>query len=80
MSNRKTPKRVNINGKWYDVREGWAGKLELHEYMKSAEYTADEPYAHVSNLFFVYNSSGSKVGEFHTENNSQSGAVNGFEM
>ena len=32
MSNRKNPSRVEINNKWYDVREGWAGKLELYEY------------------------------------------------
>jgi hypothetical protein len=80
MSNRINPKRVQIKNKWYDVREGWAGKLELFEYMKHHEYTADEPYAHVTNLFFVYNSSGSKVGEFHTDNRSWSGIVSGFEM
>jgi hypothetical protein len=76
---RRIPRRVEIGGKWYDVREGWAGKLELHEYMKSPEYTADEPYAHINNLFFVY-SNGSKVGEFHTDNRSYSGVVTDFEM
>jgi len=80
MSYRKIPRRVEINRTWYDVREGWAGKLELFEYMKNPEYTAEEPYGHVSNLFFVYNSGGSKVGEFHTENNSYSGNVNGFQL
>ena len=80
MSYRKVPRRVEINRKWYDVRNGWAGKLELHEYMKHPEYTADEPYAHINNLFFVYNSSGSKVGEFHTENRSYSGVVTDFEV
>ena len=80
MSYRKNPRRVEIKGIWYDVREGWAGKLGLYEYMKSPEYTADEPYAHINNLFFVYNNSGSKVGELHTENNSYSGVVTGFEM
>ena len=79
-NNRRVPKRVEISGKWYDVREGWAGKLELHEYMKSHEYIADEPFAHINNLFYVYNINGSKVGEFHTENNSNSGAVTSFEM
>lgn len=79
MSNRKIPRRVEIRGKWYDVRERWAGKLELHEYMKSAEYTANEPYAHITNLFFVYDSSGNKVGEFHTDNRSFSGVVTGFD-
>jgi len=80
MSYRKVPRRVQVNGTWYDVREGWAKKLELHEYMKAPEYTADEPYAHISNLFFVYNTGGSKVGEFSTENRSCSGSVNGFDM
>ena len=80
MNYRKNPRRVEIRGKWYDVREGWAGKLELHEYMKAPEYTADEPYAHINNLFFVYDSSGSKVGEFHTENRNYSGVVTNFEL
>ena len=80
MSSRSVPKRVEIRNKWYDVRPGWAGKLELHEYMKAPEYTADEPYAHITNLFFVYDSSGSKVGEFHTGNRSYSGVVTDFEM
>jgi len=77
---RKNPRRVEIRGKWYDVREGWAGKLELHEYMKAPEYTADEPFMHITNLFYVYDSSGSKVGEFHTDNRNYSGAVTGFEL
>jgi len=79
MSYRKIPRRVEIGGKWYDVREGWAGKLELCEYMKNPEYTADEPFAHINNLYHVYNSSGSKVGELHTENGSCSGVVSNFE-
>lgn len=80
MSYKKVPKRVEINRKWYDVRSGWAGKLELHEYMKAPEFTADEPYMHINNLFFVYNSSGSKVGELHTENRTYSGVVTDFEI
>ena len=80
MSYRKVPRRVQVNNKWYDVREGWAKKLELCEYMKAPEYTADEPYVHISNLFWVYNASGSKVGEFNTENRTYGGSVNSFEM
>ena len=80
MSNRRIPRRVEVRGKWYDVREGWAGKLELHEFMKHPEFTADEPYAHITNLFFVYDSGGSKVGEFHTDNRNYSGAVTSFEL
>ena len=80
MSNRRVPKRVEVNGTWFDVREGWASKLELHEYMKSPQYTANEPYAHITNLFYVYTTNGNKVGEFHTDNGSCSGSVNRFEM
>jgi hypothetical protein len=36
--------------------------------MKAPAYTADEPFAHITNLYHVYNTSGSKVGEFHTVN------------
>jgi len=36
--------------------------------MKAPVYTADEPFAHITNLYYVYNTSGSKVGEFHTVN------------
>jgi hypothetical protein len=77
---RKIPKRVRVSGTWYDVREGWAGKLELHEYMKNPKYTATNPYGHIDNLFHVYDSSGSKVGEFHTTNNSRGGSVDEFEL
>lgn len=80
MSYKKIPRRVEINHVWYDVREGWAGKLELYEYMKAPEYTADEPFMHINNLFYVYNSSGSKVGEFHTENGTREGVVDSFVM
>ena len=57
----KKPRRVEINRRWYDVRDGWAGKLELHEYMKNAEYFANETM--VAGVWIVTNSSGSKVGE-----------------
>jgi len=80
MSYRKVPKRVQVNNKWYDVREGWAQKLELYEHITAPEYTADEPYAHINNLFFVYASGGNKIGEFNTDNRTCSGAVNSFEM
>ena len=68
MSDRRVPRRVRINNIWYDVRSGWAGKLELYQYMKAPAYTADEPFANITNLYHVYNASGSKVGEFHTVN------------
>jgi predicted choloylglycine hydrolase len=79
MKMREIPKRVRINGTWYDVREGWAGKLELHEYMKNYDYTADNPYVSDS-VFHVYDNNGSKVGEFDTMNRCQGGCVDEFEM
>ena len=80
MSNRRIPKRVQVSGTWYDVKEGWAGKLELCEYMKQPKYTANQPFMHITNLFHVYDTSGSKVGEFHTDNRTYSGSVNNLEM
>ena len=61
MSTKKIPKRVEVRGKWYDVRGGYAGKLEFFEYMKSPEFTADEPFAHMRNFYYVYDGSGTKV-------------------
>jgi hypothetical protein len=57
----KKPSRVEINRRWYDVRDGWAGKLELHEYMKAPEYFANEQMT--DGVWNVTDSSGSKVGE-----------------
>ena len=58
----KKPSRVEINRRWYDVRDGWAGKLELYEYMKAPEYFATEMF-NVDGVWNVTDSSGSKVGE-----------------
>ena len=80
MSNRIIPRRVRINNKWYDVREGWAGKLELHEYMKHPEYAANEPFVHINNFFHVFDSSGSKVGEIDINNRCYAGVVQEFEV
>ena len=79
MSNKRIPRRVEINGQWYDVREGWAGAFELTAWGSSAKYTAKEPYMHVDNLYWVYDSGGSKVGEFHTTNGDKSGCVTDFQ-
>lgn len=57
----KKPSRVEINRRWYDVREGWARKLELHEYMKAPEYFAIETMT--DGVWNVTDGSGSKVGE-----------------
>jgi hypothetical protein len=42
-------------------------------------YTAKVPFAHITNLFHVYNTNGSQVGEFNTDNRSCSGCVSSFE-
>ena len=76
----RAPRRIEINGTWFDVKEGWAGKLELSEYMKNPQYFASEPFAHVDNLYHVTDASGNKVGEFHTTNGSRGGNVTNFEM
>ncbi|MCL2575947.1 MAG: hypothetical protein FWE33_05895 [Defluviitaleaceae bacterium] len=76
----KIPRRVCISNTWFDARQGWAGKLELYEYMQAPQYTANEPFAHITNLFYVYDTYGNKVGEFHTDNMNYSGMVSGFEL
>jgi len=77
-SNNRTLSEVRINGDWYSVRNGWAGELELNKSMSSEKYTAREPYVHISNLYFVYDANGSKVGEFDIKNWSCSGCVTGL--
>ena len=79
MAGRKTPKRIEINGKWYDVRKGGTGKLELCEFMKTPEFTAEEPYAHMRNFYHVYHSCGRKIGDIHMDNRMCSGAVSNYE-
>jgi len=74
-----SPRRIKINDQWYDTSE-WAASLELHAYGSPIIYKASEPYAHVSNLYYVYDSNGSKVGELNTENNTYSGCVTDFEV
>jgi hypothetical protein len=76
---KKIPRRVKISGQWYDVSEGWSGKLELRAF-DSNSYTAETPFAHITNLYYVYDSGGSKVGELDTDNGTYSGCVSGFEV
>jgi len=76
----RIPKRVQVDWRWHEVRAGWAGKLELYEHSHTPNFTAEQPYVHISSLYFVYNSNGSKVGEFHIDNNTCSGNINSFEM
>ena len=76
---RKKPKRVKIDGQWYDASE-WMGSLELRSFGSPTKYKASEPYVHISNLYFVYDSNGSKIGEFSIDNRSYSGRVTDFEV
>ena len=80
MSKRRIPKQVKIDEKWYNVREGWAGTLELNEWMGDLKYTAKEEQAHINNLFSVYDANNNKVGEFHTDNGTCSGSVSDLEL
>jgi len=81
MSDLEIPESVTINGKSYNVSEGWAGTLNLSNF-GPVEFTAREPFAHISGLFFVYDKNGNKVGEFQCEkktiltNNTTSGGGN----
>ena len=79
---KRIPNRVKIDDKWYDVDEGWAGTLNLRWGSGSdiRKYTAKEPYIHISNLYFVYDSNDNKVGEFNTEHKTYSGSVTAVEF
>jgi hypothetical protein len=75
------PTRVKIDGKWYDAREGWAGKLELTDSGKiypTIEFTAKEPYIHMNDFWFVYDTNRKKVGEIDVPNKKCSGRVSDF--
>ncbi|MDR2575653.1 MAG: hypothetical protein LBC52_04330 [Treponema sp.] len=83
MADKIIPTKVRIDGKWYNAREGWAGKLELLDSGKvvpTVEFTANEPYTHISNYYFVSDSDGNKVGEIDIKNNKCTGRVNSFEI
>ncbi|MDR3001910.1 MAG: hypothetical protein LBU89_11675 [Fibromonadaceae bacterium] len=76
---KKIPRRVKIDSQWYDVSTGWAGSLELRAF-DSPSFKANEPFVHITNLYHVFDSNGSKVGEFSIDNRSYSGRVTGFEV
>ncbi len=82
MSGKRIPRRVQINGEWYDVSE-WMGGLDLVRYASPIKFTAREPFVHMTNFFYVYDAGGSKVGEFQTHEQScyrsYSGCVTGLE-
>jgi len=72
------PRRVQINGEWYDVSE-WMSGLQLSKFGSPNIYKASEPFAHITGLYHVYNSSGSKIGEFSLDNRTCSGCVTDFD-
>jgi hypothetical protein len=80
VMDKKIPKRVKIYDKWYDVSDMWPGRLDLNVWMTNPEYFAREPYAHMNDFYFVYDTKDNKVGEFHIINNTYSGCVTGFEI
>ena len=75
----KIPKRVQINGQWFDAN-GWMGALELTAFGSPIRYKASEPFVHISSLYHVYDANGNKVGEFNTEHRTCSGCVTSFEV
>jgi len=79
MGEKRIPRRVKINDKWYDVREGWAGTLELSDGVYPPKYTAKEPYMHMNNFYFVHDGNNNKVGEIDMNHKSCSGGVTGLE-
>jgi hypothetical protein len=79
MSDKLIPKQVQINGKWYGVSAGWAGTLNLSEGLGTVQYTASKPYI-TSDGYFVYDTNGGKVGEFHIGNRSCSGCVTSVDV
>ena len=86
MANKIIPTKVKINGKWYNTREGFGstvGMLELSDSGKISqitEFTAKEPYAHINDFYFVFDTDGNKVGEIDINNNKCSGCVSDFEI
>ena len=80
MSDKRIPRSVRINGETYEVQSGWAGTLNLAKWMGPIEYTAREPYAHIQNLYFVYDKNGSQVGEFDANHGSCRGCVDSISM
>jgi len=85
MAGKLFPTRVKIDGKWYNAREGFGsttGMLELSDSGKIAlvtEFTAKEPFMHISNLYHVFDTDGNKVGEFDINNKTCSGRVSDFD-
>ena len=77
----KKPKRVQINNKWYDVGDGWAGSLELSTWMctPAEMLKAKEPFIHMNNFWHVFDSQGNKVGEFDMDNRTYSGCITAIE-
>jgi hypothetical protein len=78
----KIAKRVQIDGKWYDVSEGWAGTLHLSQWMSPVAYTTRNPYPVLHpDLYSVHDTNGNKVGEFRLGDwPSYSGGVTGLEV
>lgn len=59
------------------MREGWAGKLELHKYMKKPEFFAKETM--VEGVYRVTDDDGFDVGEFDMRYMDCKGSVNAIE-
>jgi hypothetical protein len=88
MSGECIPKRVKIGDKWYRAGKEADGSfifkddLDYHGSTTKIEYTAKNPNPVLHpGLFDLYDTSGSKVGEFWTEpQQSYSGCISGLEV
>jgi len=72
------PKRVRISDQWYNVTKPFS-TWELYAGADYPKYTMKEPYMHMNDFYWIYNSSGTQVGEIHTANRTYSGCVQAFE-
>jgi hypothetical protein len=85
-NNKLTLKRVKVDGKWYNAREGWGsttGMLELSDSGKitqTTEFIVKEPYIHMNNFYYVHDTAGNKVGEIDINNRGCSGRVSDYEV
>ena len=80
MSEKRVFKGVTINGKTYYAHESLTGGYNLSTFGGPHEFTARIAYAHIDDLYFVYDSNGNKVGEFNTGYGRCSGAVTSIQM
>jgi len=76
----KIPRRIRLNNEWYEVHEGMWSSLNLKKWMGPIEYTLKEPFAHISNLYYIYDLYDNKIGELDMNNNTYSACITEIEI